>query len=225
MVSCSFATVTYKALAAADRLAAFYPDLRDPDLEAPFIIFHQRYSTNTAPTWERAQPFRMLCHNGEINTIAGNANRMDAREGRLGFAGLAEEAVFRPAFDENGSDSAILDEVAELLTKEGGEHGTGRDIRRSIAMLVPAAWEDAQDMDEERRGFYRWHASLMEPWDGPAALIFTDGVAVGRRSIATACAHFATGCPTTDSSFAPPRPASSTNRAVGSVAGRSVPAR
>ena len=86
VVSCSFATVTYKALAAADRLASFYPDLRDPEFEAPFIVFHQRYSTNTAPTWERAQPFRMLCHNGEINTIAGNANRMHAREGRLGFA-------------------------------------------------------------------------------------------------------------------------------------------
>ena len=100
VASCSFATVTYKALAAADRLAAFYPDLLDPDVEAPFIVFHQRYSTNTAPTWERAQPFRMLCHNGEINTIAGNANRMHAREGRLGLATLAEEALFRPVIDD-----------------------------------------------------------------------------------------------------------------------------
>ncbi len=179
VASCSFATVTYKALAAADRLAAFYPDLLDPDVEAPFIVFHQRYSTNTAPTWERAQPFRMLCHNGEINTIAGNANRMHAREGRLGLATLAEEALFRPAIDDAGSDSAILDETVEILTKEGGARGAGRDIRRAIAMVVPAAWEDAPDMDHERRGFYRWHSSLMEPWDGPAALIFTDGVAVG----------------------------------------------
>ena len=179
VASCSFATVTYKALAAADRLAAFYPDLLDPDVEAPFIVFHQRYSTNTAPTWERAQPFRMLCHNGEINTIAGNANRMHAREGRLGLATLAEEALFRPAIDDSGSDSAILDETVEILTKEGGARGAGRDIRRAIAMVVPAAWEDAPDMDQERRGFYRWHSSLMEPWDGPAALIFTDGVAVG----------------------------------------------
>jgi glutamate synthase (ferredoxin) len=179
VASCSFATVTYKALAAADRLAAFYPDLLDPDVEAPFIVFHQRYSTNTAPTWERAQPFRMLCHNGEINTIAGNANRMHAREGRLGLATLAEEALFRPAIDDAGSDSGILDETVEILTKEGGMRGVGRDIRRAIAMVVPAAWEDAPDMDQERRGFYRWHASLMEPWDGPAALIFTDGVAVG----------------------------------------------
>jgi glutamate synthase (ferredoxin) len=179
VASCSFATITYKALAAADRLAAFYPDLLDPDVEAPFVVFHQRYSTNTAPTWERAQPFRMLCHNGEINTIAGNANRLHAREGRLGLATLAEEALFRPAIDDAGSDSAILDETVEILAKEGGVRGVGRDIRRAVAMVVPAAWEDAPDMDPERRGFYRWHSSLMEPWDGPAALIFTDGVAVG----------------------------------------------
>jgi glutamate synthase domain-containing protein 2/glutamate synthase domain-containing protein 1/glutamate synthase domain-containing protein 3 len=179
VASCSFATVTYKALAAADRLSAFYPDLRDPEFEAPFIVFHQRYSTNTAPTWERAQPFRMLCHNGEINTIAGNANRMRAREGSLGFDTPAEEALFRPVFDENASDSGILDEVVELLTKEGGSRGMGRDIRRVVGMLVPAAWEEVLDLDDDRRAFYRWHASLMEPWDGPAALIFTDGVAVG----------------------------------------------
>ena len=179
VASSSFTTVTYKALAAADLLAAFYPDLQEPSFAAPFAIFHQRYSTNTAPTWERAQPFRVLCHNGEINTIAGNTNRMRARAGRLGFADAATEALFRPAFDEAGSDSAILDETAELLVKEGGGRGTGRDIRHAVAMLVPAAWEESPDLDERRRGFYRWHASLMEPWDGPAALIFTDGVAVG----------------------------------------------
>jgi glutamate synthase (ferredoxin) len=178
VVSSSFRTITYKALVAADLLAEFYPDLRDPALEAPFIVFHQRYSTNTAPTWERAQPFRMLCHNGEINTIAGNANRMRAREGQLGLS-PAEERLFQPAFDEGGSDSAILDEVAELIAKEGGDAGTGRDVHRAIAMLVPAAWEEATDLHEDRRGFYRWHASLMEPWDGPAGLVFTDGVAVG----------------------------------------------
>ena len=179
VASCSFATVTYKALAGADRLATFYSDLLDPELQAPFVIFHQRYSTNTSPTWERAQPFRMLCHNGEINTIAGNANRLRAREGGLGFGAVADEALVQPVFDERGSDSAILDEIAELLVKEGGDREVGRDVRRVIAMLVPAAWEDAPDVDEARRGFYRWHASLMEPWDGPAALIFTDGVAVG----------------------------------------------
>jgi hypothetical protein len=104
---------------------------------------------------------------------------MHARGGGLGLATLADEALFRPVIDDTGSDSAILDEVVEILAKEGGVNRAGRDIRRAIAMLVPAAWEDAPDMDAERRGFYRWHASLMEPWDGPAALIFTDGVAVG----------------------------------------------
>ena len=180
VASCSFATVTYKALAAADRLAAFYPDLLDPDVEAPFIVFHQRYSTNTAPTWERAQPFRMLCHNGEINTIAGNANRMHAREGSLGLATLAEEALFRPAIDDGGSDSAILDETVEILTKEGGARGwpDATSAARSPCSSRPRG-KTRRTWTQERRGFYRWHASLMEPWDGPAALIFTDGVAVG----------------------------------------------
>ncbi|HLE43864.1 MAG TPA: glutamate synthase central domain-containing protein, partial [Methylomirabilota bacterium] len=175
--SLSFRTVTYKALVAADQLAAFYPDLRDPDVEAWFAVFHQRYSTNTTPTWERAQPFRMLCHNGEINTIAGNVNRMRAREGRLGLATEGEEELFRPVVDEEGSDSAMLDEVVELLAREGSDGG--RDIRHVMAMLVPAAWESDPDLSEEVRDFYRWHESLMEPWDGPAALIFTDGFGVG----------------------------------------------
>jgi glutamate synthase (ferredoxin) len=179
VASCSFETVTYKALVGADRLGDFYPDLRDPDVDAAFAIFHQRYSTNTAPTWERAQPFRMLCHNGEINSIAGNANRMRAREGRLGFAAAPDEERFRPALDPAGSDSEMLDEVAELLVREGGARGRGRDIGRVMATLVPAAWEHARHLDKEVRGFYRWHASIMEPWDGPAALIFTDGERVG----------------------------------------------
>jgi glutamate synthase (ferredoxin) len=177
VASLSFRTITYKALVAADQLAAFYPDLRDPAFEAWFAIFHQRYSTNTAPTWERAQPFRMLCHNGEINTIAGNVHRMRGREGRLGLPNAADEELFSPVVDEAGSDSAMLDESVELLSREGP--GGGRDIRHAMAMLVPAAWESDPDLSEEVRAFYRWHESLVEPWDGPAALVFTDGFAVG----------------------------------------------
>jgi glutamate synthase (ferredoxin) len=177
--SFSFYTVTYKGLVAADQLGEFYADLRDPLVEAPFAIFHQRYSTNTLPTWERAQPFRMLCHNGEINTIAGNVNRMRSREGRLGKWSLLEEEVLRPVIDSGGSDSAMLDNVVELLTREGQYPGESRDIRHVLAMLIPAAWEGTPDMPEDVRDFYRWHASLMEPWDGPAGLIFTDGVRVG----------------------------------------------
>ncbi|MFN2543545.1 MAG: glutamate synthase-related protein [Actinomycetota bacterium] len=177
--SFSFLTVNYKALVAADQLGEFYPDLSHPEFEAPFAVFHQRYSTNTEPTWERAQPFRMLCHNGEINTIAGNVNRMRSREGRLGKWSLLEEDVLRPVIDERGSDSAMLDNAVELLVREGEKPGPGRDVRHALAMLVPAAWEGDPRLPEEVRDFYRWHASLMEPWDGPAGLIFTDGVRVG----------------------------------------------
>jgi glutamate synthase (ferredoxin) len=173
VASISFRTVTYKALCAADQLSAFYPDLRDPDLSAPFAVFHQRYSTNTTPTWERAQPFRMLCHNGEINTIAGNVNLMRAREGRLGAASADDEDLLRPVVDDEGSDSAMLDNVLEVLV-----HG-GRDVRHALAMLVPEAWEGIGDLDPALREFYRYHACLTEPWDGPAGLVFTDGIRVG----------------------------------------------
>ena len=172
IASMSFRSITYKAMCAADQLAAFYPDLRAPSLIAPFVIFHQRYSTNTAPSWERAQPFRMICHNGEINTIQGNVNRMRAREGRLGSSHLAPESLLAPVIDEEGSDSAMLDNAVELLVR------AGRDIRHALAMLVPEAWEGF-DVDPALRDFYRYQACLMEPWDGPAGLIFTDGVRVG----------------------------------------------
>jgi len=172
LASMSFGTVTYKAMCAADQLASFYPDLRDPRFIAPFVIFHQRYSTNTMPSWERAQPFRLLGHNGEINTIQGNVNRMRAREGRLGADRLGDEDLLRPVIDEEGSDSAMLDNALELLVRGG------RDIRHALAMLIPEAWEGF-DVDPAVRDFYRYHACLMEPWDGPAGLVFTDGVRVG----------------------------------------------
>src|SRR5437868_6992052 len=172
LASMSFSTVTYKAMCAADQLASFYPDLRDPGFTAPFVIFHQRYSTNTTPSWERAQPFRLLGHNGEINTIQGNVNRMRAREGRLGADRPVDEDLLRPVIDEEGSDSAMLDNALELLVRGG------RDIRHALAMLIPEAWEGF-DVDPAVRDFYRYHACLMEPWDGPAGLVFTDGVRVG----------------------------------------------
>jgi glutamate synthase domain-containing protein 2/glutamate synthase domain-containing protein 1/glutamate synthase domain-containing protein 3 len=157
--SLSFRTVTYKALCAAGQLAAFYPDLRDEALAVPFAIFHQRFSTNTEPSWERAQPFRLLCHNGEINTIDGNINWLRAR-------GLR-------ALEAGGSDSALLDNALELLVRGG------RDVRHATAMLLPEAWEADAARDPVVRDFYRYHATLMEPWDGPAAIVFTDGRVVG----------------------------------------------
>ncbi|MBW3590907.1 MAG: glutamate synthase large subunit [Actinobacteria bacterium] len=171
--SFSFQTITYKALVVADHLADFYQDLSDEKMDAPFAIFHQRFSTNTEPTWERAQPFRQSCHNGEINTIAGNINRMRAREGRLGKRNLLEEELLRPIIDENGSDSSMFDNALELLNREG------RGITHAMAMLVPAAWENHEDIDDAVRDFYRYHGCLMEAWDGPAGVIFTDGQRVG----------------------------------------------
>ncbi|MQA99283.1 MAG: glutamate synthase large subunit [Actinobacteria bacterium] len=172
IASFSFRTVTYKALCAADQLAEFYPDLKHPGYEAWFSIFHQRYSTNTSPTWERAQPFRFVGHNGEINTIRGNRAWMSAREGRLGAEDLAPEQLLIPAVDPDSSDSGMLDEALELLTRGG------RDLRHAATMLVPSAWEGLADLDEDLRSFFRYHAALMEPWDGPAALVMTDGVRV-----------------------------------------------
>ena len=156
--SLSFRTVTYKALCAADQLAAFYADLRDPALSASFAVFHQRFSTNTTPSWERAQPFRLLSHNGEINTIGGNAAWMRARGIDL---------------EPDGSDSALLDNALELLVRGG------RDVRHAAAMLVPEAWQHAPELADEVRDFYRYHACLVEPWDGPAGIVFTDGRVVG----------------------------------------------
>ena len=174
VASCSYRTILYKSLAAADRIADFYGDLADERCEASFVIFHQRFSTNTLPSWERAQPFRMTCHNGEINAIAGNENRMRAR-GVLGTeeVGLGPEELFRPVLDYDTSDSAELDNAVELLTRGG------RDVRHAMAMLIPDAWENLRDADPEIHGFHAYHSALVEPWDGPAGVIFTDGVGVG----------------------------------------------
>ncbi len=172
--SFSFATVTYKALVISDRLGSFYPDLEAADFATPLAVFHSRFSTNTTPAWERAQPFRQLCHNGEINTVRGNELRMIAR-GRLGTeaVGLGPEELFRPVLDPHDSDSGKLDSAVELLVRGG------RDIRHAVAMLVPEAWEGQRDLPFGVRDFFRYHACLTDPWDGPAGLIFTDGRRVG----------------------------------------------
>jgi glutamate synthase (ferredoxin) len=176
IVSHGFDTVVYKALCRADRLADVYPDLAAGDLAVPFAIFHTRFSTNTMPAWSRVQPFRLLCHNGEINTIAGNRNRMRAR-GDLGTvaAGLlaADELHLLPGFPPDEPDSASLDAAVELAVR------AGRDVRHAVAMLIPDAWEGPREMHEIVRDFYRYHACLTEPWDGPAGVCFTDGSLVG----------------------------------------------
>jgi glutamate synthase (ferredoxin) len=163
--SLSFRTVTYKALCAAGQLARFYPDLEDPELAVPFAIFHQRFSTNTEPSWERAQPFRLICHNGEINTIEGNVAWLEARERALGV-----EPGLAPALDREGSDSALLDNALDLLVRE-----RGKDLAEAVTLLVPPAWQNDPRLDPEVRDLHRFDALLGEPWDGPAALVFTDG--------------------------------------------------
>ncbi len=209
--------MTYKALCAADQLAHFYPDLSDPALAVPFGIFHQRFSTNTSPSWERAQPFRLLCHNGEINAIQGNVNWMRAREGNLGSD---DDELLHPVIDEPGSDSAMLDNALELLVRGG------RDVRHALAMLVPEAWEGNDRARPDRRDFYRYHSRLFEPWDGPAGLVFTDGRVVGAALDRNGLRPLRYVVCAAGSSSAPPRRAPSTCRAAArSGAAGSGPAR
>jgi glutamate synthase (ferredoxin) len=174
VASLSAYTVVYKGLMLSPYLADFYQDLANPRFETALAALHTRYSTNTTSHWQRAQPFRLVCHNGEINTIQGNVNWMRARESNLTSpywpAGL--EAL-QPIIDPAGSDSAMLDNVLELLLH------AGRDIQQAMAMLAPEAWENLPNLDPNRRAFYRYHAGLMEPWDGPAAVVFSDGRRIG----------------------------------------------
>jgi glutamate synthase (ferredoxin) len=170
VASLSFRTVTYKALCAATQIASFYPDLREPDWAASWAIFHQRFSTNTEPSWERAQPFRFLCHNGEINTIEGNVAWMEARERARGV-----DSELAPALDASGSDSALLDNALELMVRSGVE------VCDALSQLVPPAWQNDPRVDETERAMRRYHAMLVEPWDGPAGLVFTDGVTCGAK--------------------------------------------
>jgi len=172
--SLSCRTVVYKALVSAPQLERFYLDLQDQDFAVRAAVFHQRYSTNTNPSWQLAQPFRLLAHNGEINTLLGNVNWMRAREGDLSSSVWQDTLRdLLPVVQEGGSDSAMLDNVLELVRR------SGRDLVHALRMLVPEAWEGAWDLDPAARGFYRYHACLAEPWDGPAALAFFDGRTVG----------------------------------------------
>ena len=164
--SCSCRTIIYKGLMAGTYLADFYGDLRDAKAESQIAVFHQRYSTNTMPDWRLAQPFRLLAHNGEINTVTGNRAWMRAREAEL-------PAGLRPAVSPDGSDSASLDNAVELLVRRGF------DPAEALMTLVPDAWEGRGDMAPRVRDFYRFQSTRFEPWDGPAALAFSDGVLAG----------------------------------------------
>ena len=172
--SCSSRTIVYKGLLLATQIEKFYPDLSDPDFVSSFAIVHQRYSTNTFPSWELAHPFRAIAHNGEINALKGNLNALAAREPSLASPLFGDELKkVLPVVHQGQSDSASLDNMFELLV------ASGRDAPHAMMMLVPQAWGAKYHMGHDVRAFYEYHSALMEPWDGPAAIAFTDGVSLG----------------------------------------------
>jgi len=172
--SLSSRTIVYKGMFTASQLTNFYPDLKDSHFASPYALIHQRYSTNTLPTWALAQPFRYLAHNGEINTLRGNLNQMRAREADLSSGFFGEDLNrIKPILVKEGSDSAILDNMAELLAL------AGRSLPHVLMMLVPEAWGAKFLMSADKRAFYEYHSALMEPWDGPAALMFCDDRYIG----------------------------------------------
>ncbi len=173
VVSCSSRTLIHKGFCLPEDLASFYTDLRDPRFTSAIALFHQRYSTNTLPTWAMAQPFRFIAHNGEINTIQGNRNWMQARQPSLELADGTSAEALSPVVSMTGSDSASFDNVVEMLMH------SGRSLPHAMMMLVPEPWEQLPDMPPARRALYDYNAGLMEQWDGPAAMAFSDGVIAG----------------------------------------------
>src|SRR4051795_6711278 len=172
--SLSSRTIVYKGMLTAPQLLGYYPDLQDPRTQTALALVHSRFSTNTFPSWELAHPYRMIAHNGEINTLRGNVNWRRARESQLAcelFGADLEKAL--PVVRPGGSDSATLDNVLELLVL------AGRSLPHALMMMVPEGWEKRDDMPESVRAFYAFHSCLMEPWDGPAAISFTDGRLIG----------------------------------------------
>ncbi len=174
VASLSARTICYKGLMLAHQMGRYYEDLSDPAFESQLAIVHQRYSTNTLPTWPLAQPFRFLAHNGEINTLRGNINMMNARERRL-RSPLFGESIrnLPPILTAGASDSAMFDSAFELLVRGG------RSLAHAMMMMIPEPWSHGEAMPDDKKAFYEYHACLMEPWDGPASMAFTNGVQVG----------------------------------------------
>ena len=177
--SMSTRTIVYKGMLSAPQLEPFYPDLSDPRYGSALALVHSRFSTNTFPSWPLAHPYRYVAHNGEINTVRGNRNWMRAREAMLASDLIPRSADGRgierlfPVLNEEGSDSASFDECLELL------HMGGRSLPHAVLMMIPEPWENHTEMSPQRRAFYQFHSTLMEPWDGPALIAFTDGSVIG----------------------------------------------
>ncbi|HYZ69451.1 MAG TPA: glutamate synthase subunit alpha, partial [Mycobacterium sp.] len=172
--SLSSRTMVYKGMLTTMQLPQYFPDLRDERCMSAIAIVHSRFSTNTFPSWPLAHPFRFVAHNGEINTVRGNRNRMHAREAMLESSMIPGDiSRLSPICTPEASDSASFDEVLELL------HLGGRSLPHAVLMMIPEAWENSVTMGAEERAFWQFHASVMEPWDGPACVTFTDGTLVG----------------------------------------------
>src|SRR5262245_32115855 len=174
VLSLSHKTIIYKGMLNSSQLAIYYPDLTDPAMETALAMVHSRFSTNTFPNWARAHPYRYLCHNGEINTLRGNVNWMHARES-LFASGLFGDDIKKilPVIDQDGSDSAMFDNALEMLVL------SGRSLPHAMMMMIPEPWGGDPLMSQEKREFYEYHSCLMEPWDGPASIAFTDGTCIG----------------------------------------------
>jgi glutamate synthase (ferredoxin) len=174
VVSLSSRTLIYKGMLIADQIERMFPDLADPRVESALALVHQRFSTNTFPSWPLAHPYRYIAHNGEINTLRGNINWMKAREALMSSPLFGDDLKkILPIIREGGSDTATFDNVLELLVM------AGRSLPHAILMMIPEPWTGHESMSPERRAFYEFHSSLMEPWDGPASIAFTDGTVIG----------------------------------------------
>lgn len=172
--SISSRTMIYKGMLTTGQLPLYFTDLGNPAMESAMALTHSRFSTNTFPSWERAQPMRFLSHNGEINTLRGNVNWMHARQSLCTSELFGKDLKkLLPVINENGSDSAAFDDCLEFLVL------TGRPIQEAVMMMIPEPWENHQHMSDEKRAFYEYNATLMEPWDGPASIAFSDGVRIG----------------------------------------------
>src|SRR5436305_814354 len=174
IASLSSRTIVYKGMLNCDQLTAFYLDLQDERVESALALVHSRFSTNTFPNWSRAHPYRMIAHNGEINTLRGNVNWMHARESMFGsklFGDDLKKCI--PVVDTDGSDSGMFDNVLELLVL------SGRSLPHAMMMMIPEPWSNHESMSRQRKDFYAFHGCLMEPWDGPASVAFTDGIRIG----------------------------------------------
>ena len=171
--SLSSQTFIYKGQLTAPQVETYFLDIKNPKLETALALVHSRYSTNTFPSWGRAQPFRYVAHNGEINTIRGNQNWMRARQSMFESPLFTDIRKILPVIAKGGSDSADFDQALEMLVQ------TGRTLPHSVMMMIPEPWSGHEMMDEDKRGFYEFHASMMEPWDGPASIAFTDGRVIG----------------------------------------------